>query len=753
MTSRQVLRLLLALVAVPLCFEATTGCDLIFKLDYVQMDDNALRCACSCNSSGTATVGVQASTDDAEQVGAAMNLVHGTLDMGAKVVGVRFANVAIPAGATIQTAKVQFTAAANDNVQTDLTIAAETSVAAATFSAADNDLSGRTVGGSIAWSVPTWATGVAGTDQQTPELKTIIQALVDQPGWSSDSAVVLRIQGTGARTARAFDGNPDRVAVLSVTYDASVVATLPVCADSSVGRDANHNIVQDSLNAQCARVQDTVNGLAAACSYPTPCTCTVVDVPDKPDSFQSKVCGASCPEVLPDATCSNFDPNGFTACLEAASTVAECESFVSATNAAGGSPVCVASGSPLAFHLFGRRSRCDVSGTSQIHVGDREPKHDPATDGTVELLGGPCPGGGCSVSPFLDLRMDPITFAVRFHSDPTFTDLGATGRALGKAALDGSNLATFEANAIDGTGKGRRSSQGYAVNSKNADPLGVNVDWVARTCAVDGNLAADVDSETPDEGKCQGDDTVVCTADSPDCDDAGGPCVFDVHNVENMTVNVALIGDLVNQPPTAVAGADQAVECTSTAGASFKLNGRGSHDPDGNLSLASWRKGSRVGSLAGNGLTTIQSLGVGAASDYILRVIDAYAQADEDTTHVAVQDTTPPTLTLAVSPTTLKSPNHKLVKITASLTTSDTCDAAPIVKLLSITSNEPDNGLGDGDKPGDIDSAAFGTDDRSFELRNERGGVGTGRIYTITYESRDHSGNATVRQATVTVPH
>jgi endo-1,4-beta-xylanase len=84
---------------------------------------------------------------------------------------------------------------------------------------------------------------------------------------------------------------------------------------------------------------------------------------------------------------------------------------------------------------------------------------------------------------------------------------------------------------------------------------------------------------------------------------------------------------------------------------------------------------------------------------------------------------------------------------------TDTCDASPVVRLVSITSNEPDNGLGDGDQPGDIQGASFGTDDRQFLLRSERSGTGQGRIYTITYLATDASGNTTVRQATVTVPH
>jgi len=108
---------------------------------------------------------------------------------------------------------------------------------------------------------------------------------------------------------------------------------------------------------------------------------------------------------------------------------------------------------------------------------------------------------------------------------------------------------------------------------------------------------------------------------------------------------------------------------------------------------------------------------------------------------------------VSVSPARLSPPNHKLVPITATVVATDTCDASPVVQLLSITSSEADNGGGDGNTTDDIQGASFGTDDRQFLLRSERSGKGSRRVYTITYSATDASGNTTVRQATVTVPH
>lgn len=118
----------------------------------------------------------------------------------------------------------------------------------------------------------------------------------------------------------------------------------------------------------------------------------------------------------------------------------------------------------------------------------------------------------------------------------------------------------------------------------------------------------------------------------------------------------------------------------------------------------------------------------------------------------ADSDTTPPVLTVSSTPRVLWSPNHKLVEIAVTLEATDDSDLAPIVHLVSIASNEPDNGLGDGDRADDIQEAELGTDDRVFLLRAERGGNGTGRIYTVVYRATDAAGNSTDRAIQVLVP-
>jgi uncharacterized protein len=72
-----------------------------------------------------------------------------------------------------------------------------------------------------------------------------------------------------------------------------------------------------------------------------------------------------------------------------------------------------------------------------------------------------------------------------------------------------------------------------------------------------------------------------------------------------------------------------------------------------------------------------------------------------------------------------------------------------VLSLVSVTSTEPDDGLGDGDTANDI----VIVNDTTFKLRAERAAGGTGRVYAITYAVVDACGNRTEASASVTVPH
>ncbi|MBI5029538.1 MAG: ExeM/NucH family extracellular endonuclease [Chloroflexi bacterium] len=129
---------------------------------------------------------------------------------------------------------------------------------------------------------------------------------------------------------------------------------------------------------------------------------------------------------------------------------------------------------------------------------------------------------------------------------------------------------------------------------------------------------------------------------------------------------------------------------------------------------------------------------------------NAYRSSDHDAVVVGLNlDGTPPTLTVSVSPNELWPANHKYVTVKATVKATDNKDPNPKVTLVSVTSSEPDNGLGDGDTPIDI----VIVDQYTFQLRAERSATGPGRVYTITYKATDAYGNTSTKGVTVTVPH
>jgi hypothetical protein len=105
----------------------------------------------------------------------------------------------------------------------------------------------------------------------------------------------------------------------------------------------------------------------------------------------------------------------------------------------------------------------------------------------------------------------------------------------------------------------------------------------------------------------------------------------------------------------------------------------------------------------------------------------------------------PPAATVSVTPSVLWPANHKYVTVEATISASS--DTASVT-LISVTSNEVDDGLGDGDTANDI----VIIDNDTFKLRAERSGTGTGRTYTLTYLVTNTCGATTTVTATVTVP-
>jgi hypothetical protein len=100
----------------------------------------------------------------------------------------------------------------------------------------------------------------------------------------------------------------------------------------------------------------------------------------------------------------------------------------------------------------------------------------------------------------------------------------------------------------------------------------------------------------------------------------------------------------------------------------------------------------------------------------------------------------------------LRPPDHRLVLIHVTVNADQVIDGASNFVLTSVTSSEPDEGVGDGDQSNDIQGWQIGTPDTEGFLRAERSGSGPGRTYSITYTVTKGTASGTCT-ATVSVPH
>ena len=132
---------------------------------------------------------------------------------------------------------------------------------------------------------------------------------------------------------------------------------------------------------------------------------------------------------------------------------------------------------------------------------------------------------------------------------------------------------------------------------------------------------------------------------------------------------------------------------------------------------------------------------------------DPYRSSDHDPVVVGLDlcDAIAPSFdTLIADPDELWPPDHKYRDVEVTLSVSDNADPNPTVTLLSVTSSEPDDAVGNGDGRTVNDIVII--DDTHFKLRAERAGNGNGRTYTITYEATDSCGNSAIDSVTVFVP-
>ena len=202
-------------------------------------------------------------------------------------------------------------------------------------------------------------------------------------------------------------------------------------------------------------------------------------------------------------------------------------------------------------------------------------------------------------------------------------------------------------------------------------------------------------------------------------------------------------------PPVVDAGPDMIVEQESYDGTEVMLNGTATDICSTRFNFTWSENGTMLASMTNATEATLThtfSLGTHILT---LNAVDMAGNTGSDNVTVTVVDTTPPEINATATPDILWPPNHKYVEVNVTVTVYDAADPAPTLTFLSINSNEPDNSIGDGNTVNDI----VIVNDFVFSLRAERSGTETGRIYTITYQASDSSGNTATASVIVEVPH
>jgi VCBS repeat-containing protein len=203
-------------------------------------------------------VRVASSSDDAEErasgsVSLTSSDLELVLDADIQNVGLRFNGITIPQGANITSAYLQFQTDETNSEATTLTIQGQADSNPLAFTNSTNDITDRALTtANVGWSPAPWTTrGHAGPDQQTPDISTVIQEIVNQPGWSDGNSLVIIITGSGKRVAESYDGTQAGAPLLHVEYTTGPPNNPPIAIDDahSTNEDVDLTIVSPGVLA------------------------------------------------------------------------------------------------------------------------------------------------------------------------------------------------------------------------------------------------------------------------------------------------------------------------------------------------------------------------------------------------------------------------------------------------------------------------------------------------------------------------
>jgi Domain of unknown function (DUF1929)/Glyoxal oxidase N-terminus len=216
-------------------------------------------------NAGRFSTRVRVGTDDVEEnLGTGSLYLNSTdLELGsdgfAQAIGLRFPNVTLPQGVTVTKAYLTFAVDEDGSSLSSVSMSAEASDNAAVFTSSNKNVSNRLkTSSSVSWgNLSPWF-----IDQEfdSPELKSMVQEVLNRPGWQSGNALAFVITGSGTRTAEAFEGEALSAPELVIEYTTTPPVTLPAnpsnfraVVDSSVQVSLSWNVVGNATGYSLER--------------------------------------------------------------------------------------------------------------------------------------------------------------------------------------------------------------------------------------------------------------------------------------------------------------------------------------------------------------------------------------------------------------------------------------------------------------------------------------------------------------------
>jgi len=226
--------------------------------------------------SGSINVAIASGNDDVEEEAdgtlyvnsSDLELVYDQSNTSYQKIGLRFRALGLPKDATITSAYLQFSADESNSANAELEIALHRSGNSPQFSNSNNVSSRATFSSKTNWRPQAWSRGQNGSRQRSPDLKIMVQSLVNSNDWRIGNNASFIIRGRGVsltstsakRVADSYEGGTSNAPRLIVDYTTSDSPPDDICEGVSPWRSGVNYAVGDKVTYRGNLFERTASG-------------------------------------------------------------------------------------------------------------------------------------------------------------------------------------------------------------------------------------------------------------------------------------------------------------------------------------------------------------------------------------------------------------------------------------------------------------------------------------------------------------